>query len=49
MGIAIFLIAMWVLPWAVIKAYEFEKRRRNKNWSDKDADVIDNWKYPSNF
>ena len=44
-----FLIAMWVLPWAVLKTYEFYKVKKNKGWSDEDAEIIDNWKYPSNM
>ena len=49
MGIAIFLIAIWVLSWTVIKAYEFYKVKKNKKWSDEPIEHIDMWEYPSNI
>ena len=46
---AIFLVSMIVAPYAVLKAYEFHKRKKERRWSGDDAEVVDNWKYPSNY
>ena len=47
---AIFVAAMLIAPYAVLKAYEFYKVKKNKKW-DKDEPLIidDLWEYPSNF
>ena len=46
---AIILGCAVILPYAVLKAFEIAQRKKNKCWSDEDADVVDNWKFPSNF
>ena len=38
-----------MLPYVVLKAFEIAQRKKNKRWSDEDADVVDNWKFPSNY
>jgi ribosomal protein S13 len=47
--IAIALGVGFILPYAIIKAFELQQRKRNKQWSDDEAEVVDNWKFPSNF
>ena len=49
MVVAIVIASVFILPYAIIKAIELQKIKKNKRWSNKSADVIDNWKYPSNF
>ena len=46
---AIIIASVFILPYAVLKAIELQKIKKNKRWSDDEAEVIDNWKYPSNF
>jgi len=46
---AIAVVSALILPYAVLKAFELKQRRKNKRWSDESAEVVDNWKYPSNF
>ena len=49
MWVAIFVVAMIVTPYAILKAFELKQRKENKSWSDDEADVIENWKFPSNY
>ena len=47
---AIFVVAMLIAPYAVLKAYEIYKVKKNKTWSDEPAEYIDDlWNYPSNM
>ena len=46
---AIFVAAMLIMPYAVLKAYEFYKVKKNKKWSDEPVEHIDIWEYPSNI
>ena len=43
---AILLVAMLIMPYAILKAMNMRKKDR---WSNDEGEVIDNWKYPSNF
>ena len=47
--IACVLVSAIIAPYALLKAYDIVQRRKNKKWSDEDADVVDNWKFPSNY
>ena len=49
MVVAIVIASVFILPYAIIKAIELKQRRKNKRWSNDEAEVVDNWKYPSNF
>jgi len=49
MWIAIFVGAMLILPYAILKGYEIYKVKKNKKWSDEPVEHIDLWDYPSNF
>ena len=46
---AILLVVMLITPYAIIKAYELAQRKKNKDWSNEEAEPIDNWRFPSNF
>jgi len=46
---AIFVIAGFVAPWAMLKAYEIYQVKKNKKWSDEPVEHIDLWDYPSNI
>ena len=46
---AIIIASVFILPYAIIKAIELQKIKKNKRWSNESAETIDNWKYPSNF
>ena len=49
MWVVIFVGALLVTPYAILKAFELKQRKENKSWSDDEADVIENWKFPSNY
>ncbi len=46
---AIFVAAMLIVPYAVLKVYELYKRKKEHRWSEDNAEVVDNWKFPSNY
>ena len=37
-----------VILFLIIKITDLIAYHKNKRWSDEDADVVDNWKFPSN-
>ena len=46
---AVFIATILIAPYAVLKAYEIYKVKKNKTWSDEPAEHIDLWDYPSNM
>jgi len=46
---AIFAMVMLIMPYAVLKAYELYKVKKNKKWSDDPIEHIDLWDYPGNI
>ena len=49
MWLAIWIGIMLIAPYAVLKAYEIYKVKKNKKWSDEPIEHIDMWGYPSNI
>ena len=51
MWLAIWIGIMLITPFALLKAYELYKVKKNKKWSDEPIEHIDLdlWDYPSNF
>ncbi len=47
--IACVLVSALIAPYALLKAFEIAQRKKNKRWSKDNADVVDNWKFPSNY